>query len=556
VNDASRDDRLVLALVTLSAAASACFVSSDGDLGFHLATGREVLASGRIPSLNVLSYTEPQQLWRLHQWLPATLFELVFQRAGITGVIATKMAVIAATWAIVYRTARRLGAAPFPAGLACFGAIAASAFRFEARPYIFTHLTLAWILLLASSRRSVLAIAVVTALGLQLHASIDGLLALLVLAAGGFAQALRPEPRVASGLRAASPLLLAAGLGLALGAAALQAYHPIGASILLFAFEMGSDPYLAQHLIEFRPLHRFPLELLPLTWAWLAVVLATAVTRRRVMHAGQLALLLVFGLLALRFARMAYAFAIVSAPLVAAALCRAPLQLPAVRPQLRAALLAACALAAPLYVFRDHAPGFGYAPSSWPHAHFAFVRQHHLAGHAFVSNAWAGPFLGVFYPERKSFFDMRLEAYSPNMLREVYQRIAYGLPGWDALLDRYDVQWLLLRYTTPGEAALQGGAPNLRQRLASDPRFTLVRFDDDGELFVRSAGPNAALARRLGMSCVDPDRGVFTRQPDPACVQAMQLAVRTGNRSQQLSATTALSLARCRAAHAKGCVAP
>ena len=233
-----------------------------------------------------------------------------------------------------------------------------------------------------------------------------------------------------------------------------------------------------------------------------------------------------------------------------------PLRLPTVRPRLRAALLCACALAAPLYVFRDHAPGFGYAPSIWPHAHFAFVRQHRIAGHAFVSNAWAGPFLGVFYPERKSFFDMRLEAYSPGMLREVYQRIAYGQPGWDALLDRYDVQWLLLRYTTPGEAALQGGRPNLRQRLAVDPRFTLVRFDDDGELFVRSAGPNAALATRLGMSCVDPDRRQFTRQPDAACVSAMQAAIRAGNHAQQLLVTAAVTLAACRAAHAKGCVAP
>src|SRR6185312_14769359 len=153
------------------------------------------------------------------------------------------------------------------------------------------------------------------------------------------------------------------------------------------------------------------------------------------------------------------------------------------RPRLAALVLAAIALAAPLYALRGRTPGFGYEPMTWPLRHFDFIRMHSLRGNVFVSDAWGGPFLGFFYPERRVFFDNRIEAYSPHFIRDVYQRIRYGEPGWDRLLERYQIEVLLLRYTSAGESRLQRGEPNVRQRLARDPRYTLLRFDDVGELF-------------------------------------------------------------------------
>ena len=120
---------------------------ASGDLGFHLATGREILATGHIPSTNVLSFGEPQHAWLLHQGLPGVLFELLWRRWGITALIALKMLVVSATWCAVYASARLLGAALGPAAAACLFAASASAFRFEIRPYIFTHLSLALTLL-------------------------------------------------------------------------------------------------------------------------------------------------------------------------------------------------------------------------------------------------------------------------------------------------------------------------------------------------------------------------------------------------------------------------
>ena len=557
-----RDDALVLALVLLTAAVLACSVSADGDLGFHLATGREVLRSGRIPDLNVLSYTNATYPWRLHQWLPALAFELLYQRFGVTGVIASKMAVVAATWGVTYATARRLGALPLAAGAACIAAVAASAFRFECRPNIVTHLTLALTLLAAApllveararltewrERMAVLGMVAAAAIGTHLHASLDAFIALLLLAVGCALQPLYERwlgalEHPVRGLQGARPFLLAFGGAALTAGATLALYHPIGPTILTLAFRMGSDAYLAEHLVEFRPLYRLPFSMLPMVWAWLGVVAVVVATRAKRMHAAWLALLLFEGLLALRIARMAYVFAVVAAPIVAATLSRPPPRWsePLRRP-LRVFALLALAAAAPLYAFRDHTPGFGYSPYVWPLDQFAFMRARHVEGHAYVSSAWSGPFLGVFYPERKSFFDMRLEAYPPEFLREVYMPILYGKPGWDRLLDRYDVQYVLLRYTTAGEATLQRGTPNLRQRLAADPRWALVNFDDVGELFVRARGANAGLAAQLGMTCVDPDRRLF-KHLTAACVAHLQAAAAAGNRAPTLLLTAAAATA-------------
>jgi hypothetical protein len=383
-----------------------------------------------------------------------------------------------------------------------------------------------------------------------LHAgALDSFIVMLCVALGCALEPLRAkwlgaralEP---SGLEHAGRLVLAALVAALLAALTLAAYHPIGPRILAFPFQMGSDLYLAEHLVEFRPPWRIPAGMLLAYWVFLGIALALAASRVRVLHAGLILVLVAYAVLSLRFVRMAYAFGLVGAPIAALSLQRLPLPA-SMRPRAMMATLSlvALAVAAPLYAYRTETPGFGFSPMVWPLGHFRFIREHALRGPAYVSDAWAGPFLGMFYPERKAFFDDRLEAYSPQFVRDVYQRIRYGEPGWDALLDHYGVEIVLLRYTARGEAAFQQGRPNLRQLLARDARYTLVRFDDQGELFVRTQGKNAVLAERFGLCCVDPDRRVFT-QPGAGAAPGLLRALRRGERSATLLGLAALAFAR------------
>jgi hypothetical protein len=542
-------------LVAAVAAALAWTEFADGDLGVHLATGREVLQSGRIPATNVLSFTHPEQPWDLHQWLPGVLFELIQRAQGLLGLQLLRAALVSATWLAVFAAARLLGASALAAALGTVLGAAASAFRFELRPYLFTHLALAATLAFAAgflrararddvraARRALVGAALVPVAACHFHAGVvDSWLLMLALAAGTALEPLRARllpspPQPPAGLRAAAAPALALGASVVLAALSLALYHPIGARILLFPFAMGSNAYLAEHLVEFRPPWRFPVAMLLPYWALLALAFALAAAQARRLHLFWAIALAGFALLSLKHVRLCFGFAIVAAPIVAAGigpwLARA-------RGLLRAALLVAVIAGALLHRGERARFGVGLAQWTFPPL-FDYVQRHDLAGEAFVSDAWAGPWLGRFYPRRRAFFDNRLEAYPPEFVRDVYQRIRYGRPGWDTLLDRHRVEVVLLRYTTPGEARLQGGAPNLRQRIVRDPRWTLVTFDDDGMLCVRTAGSNAAHARAFALPFVDPDGLRFLAAPRTAAV-ALRREIERGNRSARVRLFAALA---------------
>jgi hypothetical protein len=538
-----------VAIVVLSAAFFACTELVDGDLGFHLATGREVLSSGHIPSTNVLSYTNPQHPWLLHQWLPGVLFELLHRKFGLLALQLLRMGLVSVTWLAAYGAARLSGATALVAAAAMLLGESAAAFRFELRPYLFTHLALAVVIASAAAflraeqagdsrraRRS-LAIGALTAAGAaHLHAGvIDSWLAFFALAVGCACEPLRVRlfsavPLSRAPFSAARTVLIALVSSIALAALTLSLYHPYGARVLLFPFDMGSDAHLAQHLVEFRPPFRFPFSVLAAYWTLLGLCVVAVVLRVRALHPFWPMLMLGFLLLSLKHARLAYDFALAGAPFLALALAPVADKL---RPTLT---LLALTLLAPLLVLQHYelSPfGVGLSARTWPPYLFDYLEQNQLDGHAYVSDAWAAPLLGRRYPREKAFFDNRFEAYPREFWEGVYQRIRYGQPGWDSLLDRYGVEVVLMRYTTPGEAELQGHKPNLRQLLAKDPRWTLVTFDDLGELFVRTRGKHQAFALAHALPALDPD-GAHFFAPPRTLLAALSREVASGNPSARV----------------------
>ncbi len=570
----ARPGRTVVAaigwLVTLASVfAMATFQASDPDLGFHLATGREVLATGRIPATNVLSFAQTEHSWLLHQWAPGVLFELVHRRWGVAAVILTKASIVCLTWAFVLAATRRLGARLAPAGCAVLVGATAAAFRFVERPLLASHLALAvvvWLLALHATPRSgaarwrrstpLVAAALALAVTAHLHA---GVLypALLVFAfsVGTLmdpvaARALRRAPPAtadgsapATGPRGALPLFAVLVGGFSIAAATLALYHPYGARVLGVPFRMGSDTYLYEHIVEFRAPWSFPASYLRTYWIVALAALSTVVvTLRR----GPLARTLALGgflLLSLRWARLAYALAIVATPWIALEVDRFAGRFRVGRSPLVAGVtLAALACLGPLENWSRFPPGLGYNPHHWPIELFGVLDDLEVRGDVFTSDRWAGPLLGLYYPERRSFFDTRIEAFDAAFIEDEYQAARYGQPGWDATLDRYDVQAVLMAHTSPGEARLQGGEPNLRQFLSHDGRWALVAFDDHGALWVRADGPNAEVAARWEIEGVDPDRPAFFPRP-AASAAHLARAVDRGPASPRLLALAAVAFA-------------
>lgn len=506
---------------------------SDPDLGFHLATGRAILAAGGLPAGNVLTFAEPGHPWLLHQGWPAVGLELAWRAGGVAGVLGLKIAVLVATFALVHAACRRQGAPPVPAALATLLGAFAAAPRFVERPLLFSNLALAAVLWLLSgrpwTRRTAAGVALTLAVAFQLHAGAVFAAGAVLLWAAVEAAARRPG----AGLPIAG-----AAAGLTLGALALAAYHPFGARVLLFPFDMATDPVLAERLVEFRPVHRFPPASFAGYWLLLAALAALAAPRARRLPAGAAAVALVFALAPLRHVRFVDLAGIAAAPLLAAALATLEprrLRWPA------ALAFGALAVAAPLHQWSRHAPRLGVAPWVWPEALFDVVRREGLVGPAFVSDVWAGPWLGVFYPRERVFFHASFEAYSRRFAIDEYLAIRDGAPGALERLERYGIALCLLRHTGEGERAHQAGRRNLRQLLARDARWALVALDDTGSIWVRRQGPNASAAARLAIDGLDPDGPTWLRPPREVA-PALERALARGPRSRLLEGLLAEAL--------------
>jgi hypothetical protein len=129
--------------------------------------------------------------------------------------------------------------------------------------------------------------------------------------------------------------------------------------------------------------------------------------------------------------------------------------------------------------------GVGFDATHFPERAVAFIQRHALRGHVFNFSPFGGYLSLMLHPERLVFMDGRLEhARDGNLV--VRADDALHDPRVFAELEReFDFQYAVLS-AREGEAT---GIP-----ISRDVRWTMVHFDDVAAVYVRSPGPNAALA--------------------------------------------------------------
>lgn len=504
IRKGKRLDFALAAVAPLLPALLGFFKILNGDIGFHVATGRAIDLAGKVPTTNVLSFAQDSQPWVLHQWLPAYLFHHVDQLVGPAGLVLLKCVVIYVTFLFLWLAMRMRSDSRSWCLFWFTVAAGAAASRFFVRPYLFSMMGVSVLLYLLAryeltdKRAYLLAAAAIVAPFAALHAGVIYLLLIFgAAAAAGFAAWLLGfRPR--EGGPAARDIGLAFGAALLLTMLVVAFESPWGLESLTLPFRFSTNEYFHQHLVEFRPLP-FDLAIYPFAWLLLASVWAmfiVAVWRthgtfmmlkgRRVML-FELFCLAGFTWLVLKHQRLIFAFAIVAAFLLARwtnVLARVVRGRDLMRRVIAGAavVVAICAL---FVQFTSARLGPGVDDRFYPARIFDFVEQHELPDHAYVSDSWGGHWLWKFYPTRRGFYDNRLEAYSFEFFKDVYQSIRYGEEGWQEKLDDSGVNTLVLKYSTPGERRFQEGRPNLRDLAFGSPAWCLVFYDDIGMVLVR-----------------------------------------------------------------------
>lgn len=176
---------------------------SDPDVFWHLATGRWIWRWHKIPKNDPFSWTAPGRKWIAHEWLTEAMWHPIYVAFGWAGLILLSTLTILATWAIVHRTARRLGATQGMATLAVALGAGSTVHTWGTRPQMFSLLFTSIYLCMAarseiSIRKFVSITSVLMLLWANMHGGyIFGIALLGALAVGSIFDAMfrGPEPR-------------------------------------------------------------------------------------------------------------------------------------------------------------------------------------------------------------------------------------------------------------------------------------------------------------------------------------------------------------------------
>lgn len=116
----------------------------DPDLWWHLKAGEYILQNG-IPKQDIFSFTVLNHSWITHEWLSEVVMWLIYQAAGLPGLIVVFAGLIALTYWLVYLSCE---GRPYLAAFVTLLAAIASAIVWGARPQIFNLLLTALFVLI------------------------------------------------------------------------------------------------------------------------------------------------------------------------------------------------------------------------------------------------------------------------------------------------------------------------------------------------------------------------------------------------------------------------
>jgi hypothetical protein len=194
--------------------------------------------------------------------------------------------------------------------------------------------------------------------------------------------------------------------------------------------------------------------------------------------------------------------------------------------------------------------GLGFADRWYPDRAWRFLEAHELNGRTLYNDVRFGGWLAMHaYPGQQIFLDDRNEIHEP-LLREMWEIFtASDVAAWEALLGRWSIDTILLRYHEPIQVATPDGRDLGRRGFStlwfSPDRWALLYWDDAAMVLVRRGSVSDDLLVRRELRVFRPDdvEHVLTRArrdpsfrsavavelqrvlaDDPECFRALALA--------------------------------
>ena len=486
---------------------------SDGDTGWHIRTGEWILAHRAVPTVDLFSFTKPNNAWFAWEWGWDVLAALVHQYAGLAGIGFVTTLMLGIFTLLLYRLALRLSHNNVASFAVTALAAAVSSIHWLARPHLVSWIfVLIFLGVLETARAGAVSptslrflLPALTVLWTNLHGGfVAGLLLIACYALGEGMTSIFKAGTAApvSNLKAAWIASSLYWQSLLLCAAATLV-NPYGWQLHRHIYAYLSDAELLDKIQEFQSIsfHAGPAIFLEIL---LLISVFAVFSSLRSREFTPVILICLWAHFALQSARHIPLFAMVAAPFAAVVLSAALEQarfIPALKalsetladicmdlrsveftPRLHITSAAALLLVAGLFAAGQKPFAAQFNAENFP-AQAMPVLEEHRGSRVFTTDQWGDYLLYRLYPSQRVFFDGRSDFYGSDFVK-INQRILSAEHDWKALLQQFAINLVVLRPETPLSAVLKL-TPNAK-----------VVFDDGKVIVFDTSGINQADSSR------------------------------------------------------------
>jgi len=448
---------------------------TDSDTGWHIRTGEWILRNGRVPAVDIFSFTKPGLPWFAWEWLSDVMMVAVHHVAGLSGIVLLSMFLLGLTSTCIYRNAVAESGHRLIAIVLTALAMAASTIHWLARPHLVTPLLAAvflWILIRVQrdgTTRRLLVLPPLTTLWVNLHGGFFvGIVVLITCALGAAAEELIQRERRRVWTQAQRYALAAAACAVA------SLINPYGYRLHIHVAQYLGTSFYVQRISEFQSAD-FHSVTVPYFETLLVLAIAAAFWHFASGRLIQVMLLLSWAHLALFSVRNIPIFAVVAVPGVALAM-REWLELARVQRSLRwlwtlssnvaeveAGLqaiasghkrdrwhLVPCLTLLVLAVLFMHPGRVKALRAEFDRSRFPADAATFLSGQQtdhsirlYSTWQWGGYLIYRLWPSLRVFDDGRTDFYGPAFVEEGL-RVWDACPDWASIFARYRVNAALL----------------------------------------------------------------------------------------------------------------
>ncbi len=451
----------------------------DSDTGWHIRTGELILANRSAPRVDPFSHTMGGQSWFAWEWLTDVLMALVHDWRGLAGVVGAAILVLLAGYAALYQMMLSRGSDPLIACvLTVFGALCGIV-HWLARPHLLSILLMiGWYALFERYRRTRSRIIFLAPLLIALWANLHGafiatFVVTAVYAIGEWLEFAARREWWSSQVR--SVLATYGAVGALSALAALVT--PYGFRLYGHLWRYLTDRELLSSIQEFQSpnFHSTDGKLIEILLLLGTIAAVNAIRRKRFVETG---LLLLWGHMTLQSERHITLAVVMLMPFIAEQLSSLASEIVdylsqgketparafraargwyrgtlAINQQLTGAFVYAAVIIFVIVLtgsrWADRLLSPRFNPKRFPVAAVDFIKQHRPAGNMYSHDQFGGYLIYSLYPESRVFVDGRSDFYRQGTVLDDMDKIAFVRPQWQELLDKYAVDWMVLKRKEP-----------------------------------------------------------------------------------------------------------